>query len=149
MPLPCDHWRIQGAFRATPPEGPKWPVCPPLPQKNTVDRYEFCYSIWFFFYRYERCHKSLALPDRLFFSVFLSSKFLNCLRNSKIFLQLDAYASIIDSNPTEIHKNAHFSSTSKISTSVIFSMILGTSLAGGKSDISSFFRKWILGPPKK
>ena len=24
MPLPCDHWRIQGAFRATPLEGPKF-----------------------------------------------------------------------------------------------------------------------------
>ena len=62
-----------------------------------------------FFYRYERCHKSLALPDRLvFFSVFLSSKFQNCLQNSKIFLQLDAYASIIDSKPTEIHKKRTF-----------------------------------------
>ena len=43
-----------------------------------------------------------------FFSVFLGSKFQNCLRNSKIFLQLDAYASIIDSKATEIHKKHIF-----------------------------------------
>ena len=49
MPLPCDHWRIQGAFRATPPEGPKWPVPPPPPRKTRSIGMNFVTALDFFF----------------------------------------------------------------------------------------------------
>ena len=94
--------------RPPPPRRPKVARLPPPPPRNTRSIGMNFVTAFDFFYRYERYHKSLVLPDRLFFSVFLSSKFQNCLRNSKIFLQLDAYASIIDSKPTEIQKRTFF-----------------------------------------
>ena len=73
MLLPCDHWQIQGVFRAPPPpKAQSGPFAPP-PEKHSR-------SVWIllqhliFFYRYERCHKSLALPDGLFFQRFLKFK---------------------------------------------------------------------------
>ena len=131
-----------------PPKAQSGPFAPP-PEKHGR-------LVWIllqhliFFYRYERCHKSLALPDFLyiilFFSVFLRSKFQNCLRNSKIFLQLDAYASIIDSKPTEIHKKRTFFFYIKnINFGHIFDDF-GDLPCRWQSDISSFFETefWLL-----
>ena len=87
-----------------PPEGPKWPVCPPPPPRKTRSiGMKFVTAFDFFTDMSVATSHWRCLMD-YFFSVFLSSKFQNCLRNSKIFLQLDGYASIIDSKPIEIHK---------------------------------------------
>ena len=110
---------IQGAFRTVAP--PKTQSDLFAPQK-TVDGCAIFASLDDFFYRYRyECHryKSLALPDRLFLR-FFSSNFQNCLRNPNIVTHPGS-----NQNKLSCIKNAHFSSTTKISASVIFSIISG------------------------
>ena len=94
-----------------------------LPPPPTVDPCEFFLQLWMLFYRYEYFHKSLALPDSLFLAFFEVQNFQVFFGIPKSFRNWILTHPGSTKNQVSYIKNAHLSSTPKISTSVIFQMI--------------------------